>query len=414
MNKIFIIGNGFDLAHGLPTSYSDFIDDFWKKLSVEYKKKNVSEVVIIEEINSGFLNLSPISSLDDLVTNIKEHSKEYGWFYDDKEYEYFRDKTKTHPIFKIQNNFFKELNVRKSIENWVDVENCYYDELKKIVKLKSKSRFETENGLLVKKKKLLRKLNLEFSQIKDLFSIYVKNEIVERYDFADALGSRFWRNYYDILMPFSINYDDRSKIGFEFTAKEDVTELENLYADQRDGAFFNTALFLCFNYTPTVESYFTIMRDDKLEVKLNYIHNRISDDDNSIIFGFGDEIDEDYMLIENINDNEYLANFKSFQYLQNSNYNRLLDYINFNRFQVCILGHSCGLSDRVLLNTIFEHENCRSIKVYYHKSHDRDNYTDVIQNISRHFKSKSLMRERVVNKEFSSAMIQVDIPLKKP
>lgn len=26
MNRIILIGNGFDLAHGLPTSYADFID----------------------------------------------------------------------------------------------------------------------------------------------------------------------------------------------------------------------------------------------------------------------------------------------------------------------------------------------------------------------------------------------------
>ena len=32
MNRLVIIGNGFDLAHGLPTSYKDFIDDYWKNL----------------------------------------------------------------------------------------------------------------------------------------------------------------------------------------------------------------------------------------------------------------------------------------------------------------------------------------------------------------------------------------------
>ena len=31
MNKIFLIGNGFDLAHGLKTSYTDFIGNFWDK-----------------------------------------------------------------------------------------------------------------------------------------------------------------------------------------------------------------------------------------------------------------------------------------------------------------------------------------------------------------------------------------------
>lgn len=29
MNRIILIGNGFDLAHGLPTSYGDFINQYW-------------------------------------------------------------------------------------------------------------------------------------------------------------------------------------------------------------------------------------------------------------------------------------------------------------------------------------------------------------------------------------------------
>jgi hypothetical protein len=31
MNRIILIGNGFDLAHGLKTSYKDFIDNFWEE-----------------------------------------------------------------------------------------------------------------------------------------------------------------------------------------------------------------------------------------------------------------------------------------------------------------------------------------------------------------------------------------------
>ena len=29
MNRIIIIGNGFDMAHNLKTGYKDFIDDYW-------------------------------------------------------------------------------------------------------------------------------------------------------------------------------------------------------------------------------------------------------------------------------------------------------------------------------------------------------------------------------------------------
>lgn len=78
-------------------------------------------------------------------------------------------------------------------------------------------------------------------------------------------------------------------------------------------------------------------------------------------------MDDDYQIIEKLDDNEYLKFFKSFQCFQNNCYDNFLREIDHEKFQVCILGHSCGLSDRVLLNTIFEHENCRSIKIYYHQ-----------------------------------------------
>ena len=31
MNRLVLIGNGFDLAHGLKTSYKDFIDWYWEQ-----------------------------------------------------------------------------------------------------------------------------------------------------------------------------------------------------------------------------------------------------------------------------------------------------------------------------------------------------------------------------------------------
>ena len=31
MNRIILIGNGFDLAHGLSTKYEDFINWYWEQ-----------------------------------------------------------------------------------------------------------------------------------------------------------------------------------------------------------------------------------------------------------------------------------------------------------------------------------------------------------------------------------------------
>lgn len=33
MNRIILIGNGFDLAHNLPTKYEDFIKWYWGKIA---------------------------------------------------------------------------------------------------------------------------------------------------------------------------------------------------------------------------------------------------------------------------------------------------------------------------------------------------------------------------------------------
>jgi hypothetical protein len=52
--------------------------------------------------------------------------------------------------------------------------------------------------------------------------------------------------------------------------------------------------------------------------------------DNKINFGFGDEMDDDYKVIENLGNNEYL---KVFPIPQNSNYNDLLRFVDSKDFK---------------------------------------------------------------------------------
>ncbi|MFQ7372377.1 MAG: AbiH family protein [Phocaeicola vulgatus] len=40
INRIILVGNGFDLAHGLATRYADFINWYWEKIFKSFK--NVS------------------------------------------------------------------------------------------------------------------------------------------------------------------------------------------------------------------------------------------------------------------------------------------------------------------------------------------------------------------------------------
>ncbi|KAA2556567.1 hypothetical protein F2S36_15100 [Alistipes onderdonkii] len=107
----------------------------------------------------------------------------------------------------------------------------------------------------------------------------------------------------------------------------------------------------------------------------------------------------------------YLTNIKSIRYLETDNYRQLLQFIDTGPYQIYIMGHSCGNSDRTLLNTLFEHKNCVSIKPYYYEWTDEegghsDNYIEIIQNISRNFNSMQLMRDRIVNKLYCRPLPQ--------
>lgn len=158
----------------------------------------------------------------------------------------------------------------------------------------------------------------------------------------------------------------------------------------------NQILLLNFNYTHTADLY---CKEASI-FSVNQIHGDL-DDPKSVIFGYGDELDKDYKTILEKNENKFLCNIKSIKYLEADNYRKMLSFIESEPYQIIIMGHSCGNSDRTLLNTLFEHKNCVSIKPYYHqKNENDDNYTEIVQNISRNFKDMKLMRDRVVNKAY--------------
>lgn len=390
MNRLVIIGNGFDLAHGLPTSYCHFIDDFWKKACYTNGSKKIDYKDNFVEITcelGGMYNTMDYDAIDkiDSYKELKKfvlRNKEIG-------YGYF--------VVDFKNSFFKIICDQTIIENWVDVENEYYRELKTIVKLGTLTIAEKKQQTII--------LNKEFEQVRNLLERYLKEKVEEQYDF------RLHRNnpFIDVLLPEFINRFDENRYLKEFKSGDHLYVREFLEKiGEKNGL---TTYFLSFNYTKVVEQYYNVFAFNK---QLNYIHGKLKNSANLVNFGFGDEMDDDYKMIENIDDNEYLKNFKSFQYLQNSNYKNLLDFVESDqKFQVYIMGHSCGLSDRTMLNTIFEHPNCISIKVFYHQREDgTDNYTEIIQNISRHFNKKKLMREKIVNKTLCEPLPQMQVPLK--
>lgn len=172
----------------------------------------------------------------------------------------------------------------------------------------------------------------------------------------------------------------------------------------------NKIMLLNFNYTKIADNYIP----KKEAFIVNHIHGDLTNSD-GIIFGYGDELDDQYKYLKGLNNNEYLRFFKSTRYLESDNYRKMLSFIESAPFQVLIMGHSCGNSDRTLLNTLFEHNNCVSIKPYYYqKDNGSNNYLDLIQNISRNFTDMKKMRDRVVNKTYCEPLPQAQKNLSQP
>ena len=58
MNRLVLIGNGFDLAHGLPTSYKDFINWYWDQRMHGFYQPDKPNAKVSEDILCKFEILS--------------------------------------------------------------------------------------------------------------------------------------------------------------------------------------------------------------------------------------------------------------------------------------------------------------------------------------------------------------------
>lgn len=415
MNRIILIGNGFDLAHGLPTRYEDFINWYWERRINGFASK-----VTYKDEDKLFVIKSSYYTLQNFFYMIQQNKKDAKWI---KEYI-----TKDEDFYIVKTGLWS--NISRSIETkgWVDIENEYYRFLKGIAK--------NESGF----KCTLQELNKQIAYIQSLLIEYLASldkkvstmqalksiiyEPIKAQDVSVA-GQKALADYFEFWLRQDTNALLYKLTRFEIPHMMDyVDDLQTFRGFYHEG-FPNTEsvlsalkdhdekyeevglrpdriLFLNFNYTANAERYFSKQKG----FDFNYIHGKLGNAD-SIIFGYGDELDKDYNDILNLNDNEYLCNMKSTKYLESSNYRDMLSFIESAPYQVYIMGHSCGNSDRTLLNTLFEHRNCVTIKpFYYEKEAGKDNYLDLVQNISRNFTDMKLMRDRVVNKTFCEPLPQ--------
>lgn len=381
MNRIILIGNGFDLAYGLPTKYEDFINWYWEQRVMNFN-----------------WNLTPISEDCLCSFRIKPHSNSCrAWNVFSFTCPKFINKVSGKDIvasiitdtknYKVSfSPFFKSICDCIETKGWVDIEKEYYIQLKHVL-------CDVKN-----KQDSVKSLNEQLIYIRNLLADYLqslKYDNINLKEISSIIYEKFKQK--DISVEGKNIYEDYFANNSIYPS--DATETEILFAKKCCKP--SRILLLNFNYTPAAVSY---LRQEISDIV--FIHGDISEP-NKMIFGYGDELDETYKKILNDDGNEFLRNIKSIKYLESSNYRRMLEFIESAPYQVYVMGHSCGNSDRTLLNTLFEHKNCVSIKPYYYQKEDGlDNYLEIVQNICRNFTDMKLMRDRVVNKTYCEPLPQ--------
>ena len=404
MNRIILIGNGFDLAHNLRTKYCHFIDKFWENISKDFENRQQTS------FDNEFLSINANFSYSENYSN----------------YKLFKDRLKiSNTQIKFKNRFLEIISERSSLNNWVDIEEEYFQQARDIIQ--NKSQYYSDD----KDKKAIENLNEDFDKIKQELDKYLQDESIKKILINKSLKEIIYSNFNkkdftekginglveDVYQAHVVDCTLGSKLSYTEDARHNNDDsFRASYLDDRD--YINkeiregkmdlmplkNILFLNFNYTKTEMGY---SEGEDILTQTIHIHGELNNPNSPIIFGYGDEQDERHKEIEK-QGGDYLNNIKTINYLKTSNYKNLLSFIEGGQYQVFIMGHSCGLSDKTLLSTLFEHENCVSIKPFFHKWKDddgieHDDYEDKIKNIYRVFTNKTLMREKVVNKEWCKA-----------
>ncbi|WP_299364038.1 AbiH family protein [Winogradskyella sp.] len=354
-NKIILIGNGFDLAHGFKTSFSDLANFIvTDKIAPELK-----DVIVKNINNNSYFFSNALKKINIRVEKIDELGNDYfnnlirSALNDDKEVLNKYLKKNLGSLGLILSNKFLSKLYENNYNNWFDVENSYFGELKTI-----KKSFDSNRDFSLTRHKL-ESLNSDFEQIKGFLIEYLK----------------------------SLDITKHCKVD-EF--------LKKIFRDAKNGYILN------FNYTNTIEQYIDL-NSSRAVFNVNYIHGSIINND--IILGYGNDQNKDYIDIKNTEIDEFLEHFKTFQYLSKNYYERLYnEAINsFPSYEVHVLGHSLGSTDKTLLDEIMNISKCKKIYLYKRgdlssdKKMERHQFNKLLFSASRIFKDEKILRKKIRN-----------------
>lgn len=344
--KILLIGNGFDLAHGLPTSYSYFLDfcdkvekifTFQHRLTeMVYKRKFLDDWNTDKTIKSKLLECYENRKNcfeDKITTQCKELDELYDCIKENVWINYFLER-------------------EKSIgENWIDFESEISNVVQAIETLKGY--IERDEDVLkikdTKQKTIIYFLKIAKKSLQDVFNLKRIDGFIE-----------------DI----SIELDKLIR-SLEIYICEFVNEID-IIKENDDIKTITPDYVLSFNYSNTYERIY----GQSKEVTYDYIHGKADIENNvdtcNLVLGIDEYLEDDK------NDKlEFIAFKKFYQRIYKSTDSTYMKWVeqikkypevNHNLF---IFGHSLDKTDRDILKLLICNDNVTT-KIYYYRKNKND------------------------------------------
>lgn len=318
MSNVLIVGNGFDLAHGLPTKYSDYLkqlersSDFYDHVNSEYHEPDWQE-------------------LDDLIDSVvcyhltTKMNENKGWI-----------------------DF--ELEIKEIVESVASIENIFVRKLdintKKYYYIVSKDTLENIPIFLLRYiyRDGKQQLRWEQEELKTL-----KEEVLKHIKLFISFFEKYLTWLFDSVQPITpIPFFEKMSVDY----------------------------FLSFNYTPTFEILYKNRYKIFGDENICFVHG-IIENTGKIVMGIGSEfydenIHEDYVeLFKFYQRYEYDTDYNYQEWIPLLSKERTLSFDNSNseknskKHTIIIYGHSIDPTDRDILYPFLSLDNVK-VKIYYY------------------------------------------------
>lgn len=333
MKNVLVIGNGFDIAHGLYTKYIDFYN-FCNAIKRAIDDKR--EIAIREDIKEKLLKSEFMKSTANIINNKKIVNDEI-----------------LEKMIKIcKDNYWLNCIKERNLSNdphWCDIEGVIADEISKFSYVTKKY-----SSTKVRSQALM-------NESREIISIYKK--II---------------NYTQEKQSFKTNvYLFKEKLLSDLN---DLTWMLEIYLSKflnrksKTYKFFETLnidYIINFNYTDTYNKLY------KKDIPTHFIHGKIRNNDKdamNMVFGIGDRINEEDNNYEFI---EFQKYYQRIIYKTGNDYAKWLD--NDEIMNIFIFGHSVNEVDGDIIERLITRKHT-NIYIYYY---DQQALNSIVANLTR-------------------------------